>query len=212
MTTITINGVTYNLVALPTSIAPVELTFGMTDAVAMVPSPYVPGQFQTQAWPGADMWDMTVTMPPLSDALAAEWEGFLAELRGMQNCFQMGDPRRKTPLGRGLGTPQVATGNTVSSTNLITGNWTPSIARLLLRGDLIQVGYRLHKVCETVASDAFGGCTIPIWPSLREVVATGTSVILNNPQGLWRLAENRRQSGASKLRAGSMSFRCVECR
>lgn len=212
MTTITINGVTYNLVGMPRSISPVEVEFGMTDAIATVQSPYVPGQFQLQQWPGADLWDMTVTMPPLSDAIAADWEGFLAELRGMLNVFQMGDPRRKVPLGPALGVPVCSAGNVASSTNLLTGGWTASIARILKRGDMLQLGYRLHKVCETVSSDASGLCTIPVWPSLREAPTVGQTVILHNPVGLWRLADNRRQSQASKLRLGSMSFRAIEAR
>ena len=212
MTTITIGSITYNLVALPHSIAPVEVEFGMTDAIAVVQSPYAPGQFQTQQWPGADLWDMTVTMPPLSDAIAADWEGFLAELRGMLNVFQMGDPRRKTPLGPALGVPVCSAGNLTSATSLITGGWAPSTARILKRGDMLQVGYRLHKVCENVSSDGSGNCTIPIWPSLREGPPTSTPVILHNPVGLWRLADNRRQSQASKLRLGSLSFRAIEAR
>lgn len=212
MTTITINGVTYNLVALPTCIAPVEVELGMSDAIATTQSPYVPGQFQTQQWPGADLWDMTVTMPPLSDANAADWEGFLAELRGMLNVFQMGDPRRKHPLGPALGVPLCASGNLTSSTNLLTGGWAVSTSRILKRGDMLQVGYRLHRVCETVSSDGSGNCTIPVWPSLREVPTIGDPVILNNPVGLWRLADNRRNSQASKLRFGSLSFRAIEAR
>src|ERR1700728_2507788 len=105
MESITVGGNSYNLVPLPTCIAPSEVTLGMTDSIATVVSPYVPSQIQTQRWPGADWWDIQVMLPPLKDAFAADWEGFLGELQGMLNVFQIGDPRRVSPLGAAQGVP-----------------------------------------------------------------------------------------------------------
>jgi hypothetical protein len=212
MTSITIPSGTYNLVSLPTSPGPAEITLGMTDAIATVDSPYVPSQSQTQQWPGADGWDAQWTLPPLSDAQAADWEGFLAELRGKLNVFQIGDPRRKHPLGVAGGVPVVGSGNTINSASLVTAGWHASVARILLRGDMLQVGYRLYRVTETVSSDGSGNCTIPVWPVLREAHAGGTSIVLNAPVGLFRLSDNRRQSIASKQRLTSVNFKATEVR
>lgn len=212
MTSITIGSNTYNLVPLPTCPGPTEVVLGMSDAVATVASPYVPAQTQTQAWPGADGWDVQWTLPPLTDAQAADWEGFLAELQGKLNVFQLGDPRRLHPLGTGNGTPVTGLGNVVSTNQLTTSGWVPNVARILHRGDMFQVGYRLHRITETVSSDSSGNCTLPIWPSLREIPTIDAPIILNKPVGLFRLADNRRQSIASKMRLGSIDFKAVEVR
>jgi hypothetical protein len=212
MTSITLGTNTYGLVLLPTCVAPSDIAIGMSDAVAVISSPYAPAQVQTQAWPGADAWDLQITLPPLSNANAADWEGFLAELRGALNVFQAGDPRRTKPLGVARGVPVAAAGNTALSTSLLTTGWTPNIQRLLMRGDMLQVGYRLHRVCETVVSDGSGNCTIPVWPVLREVPAGSAPIILKNPIGVFRLAQNRRESNASRQRLTAISFRAAEVR
>lgn len=212
MTSITLGGNTYNLIPLPACKGPSDISLGMSDGVAAVPSPFVPSQMQTQAWAGADAWDMQVTLPPLTNAQAADWEGFLAELRGQLNVFQIGDPRRKSPLGSAPGVPVAAGGNTAFSVSLLTTGWTHSAARILLRGDMLQVGYRLHRVCETVNSDVSGNCTIPVWPALREVPASSAPIILHKPVGVFRLARNRRESQASRDRLTSLSFQAVEAR
>jgi hypothetical protein len=59
---------------------------------------------------------------------------------------------------------------------------------VLLAGDYIQVGVRLHRVLDTVNADGLGKATIAIWPSLREVPSG--AVITNHAVGLFRLASN----------------------
>jgi hypothetical protein len=189
------------------------MSLGMNDAVATVSSPYVPAQTQAQAWPGADAWDATVSMPPLTNAQAAEWEGFLASLRGMLNVFQIGDPRRQTPLGNAQGSAPVLTGtNNAMATSITTAGWKPNTARCLLRGDLFQIGYHLYRTCEQISADPGGLATILIWPSLRESPAAGAPLILSKPLGLWRLADNRREAQFSPMRLTTMSFKLAEVR
>jgi hypothetical protein len=215
MTTITIGSNSYNLCAIPSSVRFAEIELGMSDAVAQVESPFTLIQ-QVQPWPGADRWDATVTLPPLSRAQAWAWEGFLAELQGRANVFQLGDPRAVDgPLGGAAGTPLVSTSgsaNLPATTQLVTRGWTASTSRLLLRGDEFQIGYRLHRVCEQVNSDSSGDATLTIWPSLRETPADATPLVLNAPQGLFRLAANRRVIHSSPTRLTSISFQCVEVR
>jgi hypothetical protein len=217
MQTIVVQGHTFNLVTLPTSPAPVSIEIGMNDASTANASPFTRVE-QTQYWPGGDFWDATVTLPPMSRAAAAPWEAALAELRGRANVFMLGDPRAKGPIDKTIlrGVPLVdsrVTGNNVAmATQLVTKGWAPSIGRLLLAGDLMQIGYRLYKVCETVASDATGAATIQIWPSLREWIPDGQAINLSNPQGLFRLASNRRTVQASITRLTTLSLPCVEAR
>ena len=71
----------------------------MNDSVAVVPSPYVPSQVQTQAWPGADAWSLEFTLPKMNVQTTAPWRQAMAELRGMQNVFQIGDHYATAPQG-----------------------------------------------------------------------------------------------------------------
>jgi hypothetical protein len=226
--TITLGSNTYTLVSLPTSPGLAQLDVTMSDAVAVVSSPFVPGQTQTQVWPGADAWSMTITLPKMARALAARWRGFMAELRGMSNVFQIGDPYCTSPLGSGNAPVNLGNGsggsstgpvcvtsgtnNLAMSTLLYTGGWIPSINGQLLAGDYIQIGYRLYQVCEAVNSDSSGNATISIWPSLRETPANGAALILNNTKGVFRLARNQRTWHNDMTGLMSVSFQIVEVR
>ena len=187
---------TVNLVAFPAYPGFADVTFDATDSVAVVQSPFS-GMAQTQTWPGADAWSAKATLPPLTKTESAQWVAFMLELRGMSNAVMIGDPLCLTPQGRPLGAPVANTNggtghNAAGTTTLYTRGWTPSRFRLLLPGDALQVGYRLHRVLDQVNSDVNGDAAINVWPSLREVPADGQAIILNNPQGLFRLANNKR--------------------
>jgi hypothetical protein len=213
MQAITIGNNTYNLVTLPSSPGAAEMSLCMSDAIAVVQSPYVPAQMQAQAWPGADAWDGAVILPPLSNDQAAEWEGFLAELRGQLNVFQLGDPRRQQPRGNAQGSaPKMSGTDIATATQITTTGWKANNFRVLLRGDLFQVGYHLYRTCEQVNADASGHATISIWPSLRESSAAGAPLVLASPVGVWRLADNRRESQFSPMRLTTMSFKILEVR
>jgi hypothetical protein len=223
-----LGGKTYQCVSMPTSPGLSQVGVDMVDAVAVVSSPFVPGQSQTQAWPGADLWTMTITLPKLTAAQAAAWRGFIAELRGMQNIFQLGDPFGTAPRGVALGAPVATTVdptlNLASAITLATAGWTPNINGQLKAGDYISLlscpslgspgvnSYRLHQVCEDVNSDANGDATITIWPSLREAPPSGLPLILRNTTGTFRLAQNRRGWQNDFGRLSSISLKCVEAR
>ena len=212
---ITVGSNTYTLIPLPTYPGLSEISLTMNDSVAVVPSPYVPSQVQTQAWPGADAWSLEFTLPKMNVQTAAPWRGFMAELRGMQNVFQIGDPYATAPQGSAPGTPTVATSgsnNLPMSTSLYTAGWTPSRTNILLPGDYIQLGYHLHVCCEAANSDSGGLSTISIWPSLRESPANGYFPILWNAKGLFRLAQNSRTWHNDFARLMSVSFKAMEVR
>jgi len=215
--TITIGANTYTLIALPTNVGPRQMSITMQDAIAMVGSPYVPGNFQTQRWPGADAWGAEITLPRMFRSQAGVWRGFLAELRGVLNVFQIGDPLGATPQGAATGAPVCDTVfgggvNQATSTVLYTRGWTASVSNQLMADDYIQIGYRLYKVCENCNSDSAGRIQIPIWPSLRESPADGGVLTLNNTVGLFRLTNNQRASHADETRLTDMSFKCIEVR
>jgi hypothetical protein len=59
-------------------------------------------------------------------------------------------------------------------------------------------------------SNGGGGASIDIFPSLREAPTAGAPVILINPQGSFRLADNRRSAPAKKTKTFSLSLKCRE--
>lgn len=212
---ITLGTNTYTLIPMPTSPGLSEIEVTMNDDVSVVSSPFVPSQTQTQSWPGADSWSMTITLPKMNRGMSAPWRGFMAELRGMQNVFQIGDPLAKNPLGLAMGTPLcngTGTQNSTFAQTLYTNGWSPSITNQLIPGDYIQVGLRLYQVCEYCSSDNNGNIAIPIWPSLREAPANGTPIITNNTVGVFRLAQNLRTWHNDYNRLMSVSFKIQEVR
>lgn len=215
--TITVGGNPVNLVAMPAFPGLRSVDFTISDAVGIVTSPFT-GQVQTMQWPGADMLKGTFTLPSLEPQNAQQWIAFLMQLRGMSYAFQIGDPLYKQPAGTPEGIPVSSaeapgsTGNTAMSQVLGTTGWTPSVAGLLLPGDYIQIGFRLYRCLDTVTSDSSGNASFQIWPSLRETVTDGTTIVTENTQGLFRLAMNDRKYSFDITRLTKMSFQFMEYR
>jgi hypothetical protein len=212
---ITVGTNSYNLIPLPTFPGVSQISLTMEDSVAVVQSPFVPSQVQTQTWPGADKWSLEFTLPKMSRQTAAPWRGFMGGLIGMQNVFQMGDPYCATPLGAANGAPVCdSTGvtNLICSNTLITSGWRPNTYVQLLVGDYLQIGYHLYQACANANSDSSGNAPISIWPSLRESPANGTAITLINTVGLWRLASNTRVWHNDFTRLAQISFKAAEVR
>lgn len=213
--TITVGGQSVILVALPTSPGLRAVEFTDFDAVSIVASPYT-GQTQAQTWPGGDYWTGTATLPPLAQDDADNWIAFLRELRGQANAFQLGYTPKATPRGTPSGTPVINNslngGNLPMSQALGTSGWTASTNNLLLPGDYIQIGYRLHMVLDPVDSDSSGDATLAIWPSLRETPTNSGTVITSNTVGLWRLSTNQRKWSYDVDQLAAISFQIQEYR
>lgn len=200
-----------SIIALPNHPAPKSIELGMNDTNAMSRSPFT-ASTQVQAWPGADWWDATIALPQMAATDAAVWSAFLAECRGILNVFYLSDPTYTGPKGTVKGSPVVSGVNNAMATTLNTKGWTPNSFRLLLPGDYLQLGNRLHRVLEQVNSDANGDATVSIWPSIREVSTDGQAIILNKPAGLFRLAENRRSVLTDETRLSGISLKAIEAR
>jgi hypothetical protein len=209
--TITVGDNSVNLVAMPLHPGLRSVEFTIKDTVAVSTSIFT-GQTQVQQWPGADMLSGTFTLPLMSRANAANWIAFLMQLRGMSYAFQLADPFGSTPLGNPLGTPVATTANAAMSQVLVTSGWQASTTGLLLPGDYIQIGYRLHRVLDTVDSDSSGNATFSIWPSLREAIGTATSIVTTGTKGLFRLSNNSRKFSFDVTRLTTMSFQFQEWR
>ena len=207
---ISLDGNTVSVVSLPASAGQLEsIDWNFTTAVSTVTSVFT-GQVQTQIWPGADTWSGTATLPPLTQSQADAWISALMQMQGMSNAFQLGDPLKTAPRGSALGNP-VADGSmtmVAGGQTLYTTGWNTLQTGLLLPGDYLQIGFRLHRVLDEVISDNNGKAPINIWPSLREVPVNGEPLVLNSPVGLFRLANNKGtwSSGVDSLTHLSFQF------
>jgi hypothetical protein len=222
MQTITVGGKTFTLVSMPAYPGFSDIALSLVDSVAVVQSPYIPSQSQTQQWPGSDAWVAQIALPPMDRNTTGAWRAWLGECHGAANVFQLGDqsaPRVRDfahpTLTRSIPLVDGAVGNNlVSSYVLFTKGWNPTTFRLMLPGDYLQIGYRLYMVAGQAAinSDSTGKAQIPVYPSLREVPPDGTPLILFNPVGLFRLASNKRDWHTAVTRFTTLSFKCVEAR
>jgi hypothetical protein len=215
ISTITLDGNTVTLVALPSCPAPKMVEPWINDSVAMITSPFT-GKTQRQGSTGADLGGMMVTYPPMYEATAAPILAWMAQMRGMARAVQMTPPEYTVCAGSPAGTPvvdsSVVTNNVAASTTLVTRGWKASTRGLLLPWDLIQVGYGLYRVLDMVNSDADGKASFEIFPSLRWLTADATPIIIANPKGLYGLGQNKRNYSVGLRRIVSLSFPLVEYR
>lgn len=178
------------IIAMPALPVIRSLEFEASDMVGANRSPFT-GQTQMQDWLAAELKG-TVTLPPMAAALSKSWIAFFLSLRGQANVFQLGNPRWTAPAGSGSGTP-IVNGADQTGFTLETSGWAAGASGVLLPGDPFQVGYRLHFVTEQANADGSGDALLRIWPNLRESPANSAPLILNLPQGIWRLDSNERR-------------------
>ena len=210
--TITINGSPVTLVELPAypGIRTVDFTINETSAVS---KGVFTGQTQTHPFPGADWLSGAFSLPQLTQDQADIWIAALMQLRGMRNAFMLGDPLRPRPRGT-IHTAPVAdgAGNVAMSSSISVRGLEASKYGVLLPGDYVQIGYRLHRVLDRINTDATGKAVIPIFPTLRETVADGTVLNLNNPKGLFRLSQNANKWSSDYTRTSAISVNFTEYR
>ena len=174
--------------------APASIEYRGTSIVGSTKGPFNAIQ-QRFNW-RQGVWAWSVSYPPIRERHWPDWEGFLFACNGISGVFQIGDPRRQSPRGSVAGSP-VVFGENQTGYNLVTSAWTPNANGVLLRGDYIQIGYRLHVVTAAVNAGSDGTATIPIWPPIRETPNGGGGsppvydpVITSNTKGLWRMSSN----------------------
>jgi len=214
LSNITIGGNSVTVVSLPTAPGFRSVEFDINESVGTVKSIFT-GQVQAQRWSGADYWSGTVTLPSLTQIQADAWIAALMQCGGMSNAFLIGDPAKAFPRGSGGSQTPTTDGSftdAIASPTLHTQGWTPSTNGLLLPGDYIQIGYRLHRVLEQVNSDTNGKAVLTIWPTIREAPVASTTVILTHPQGLFRLRQNTTKWSTDYTRLTSLSFPILEHR
>ncbi len=165
------------------------------DTVAAARSPFSQQQ-QLHNW-GASILRASLSYPFMTKLYARPWVAFLMSLQGISNVFLFGDPLNQGPANG------AASGGTVTGGGQ-TGYILNTSSSGLTAGDWIQLGIRLYMVTSV------SGGTLGIWPQIRESPADGTTVIITNTQGLFRLTKNDRKYDVSNQRVYSITFEIEE--
>lgn len=158
-------------------------------------------------------WTATLSLPPLSRELAAEWQVFLTQLHGRKGTFLMPEPDSKTPRGSVTNTIQVNGAHAVGAFDITIFNGDAS-TNLLKKGDFIQLGSaataKLYMVTADTAADVNGAATIPIEPSLKTALSGNETVVYTNPMGVFRLSQNEISWNANEVSIYGISFAVEE--
>jgi len=162
--------------AFPTATGVAKVTMRAVNVVGFSESPFSLAQ-QTVRHSG-QRWGARIELPLMRQADAKTWRAFLLSLKGQWGTFLMGEPGYVGPAGGATsGTVTGAAGAEAVTVSLSGGSLNP--------GDRFQLGSgssaRLYEVLQVV------GSTADIFPALR-AAASGASMTLSSPQGVWRLA------------------------
>lgn len=187
----------------PSAPGPRSIEWTPRTVVGMTQSPFT-GQQQVFAWPG-QWFEVTVTLPPMLDAVAGAWQAFLLALNGREGTFYLGDSVRKTALGAVTGTLTVDAGAVANTTTLPISGATGSFAV----GDWLQVGTaansRLHRVVKVNSSTS-----VELFPRLRTAYTAGTAIDYTAPVGLFRLAGPVPWAYDAAKMCGGLTFSAME--
>jgi len=203
--------------AIPGTIFPSEADLKQFDGVAEFISPFT-GQEEEQSFLDQH-WELDLTWPEMTWAQFAPLQAWTGALHGKSGTFVWGPPLATSPLGLGTaaGAPTCVGTDLVGSNILTLQGWTPSTAGVLLPGDFLslfnaETGYRLYQYIGIIplSSDGGGNTSVAIFPSLRDLPVAGQAIILTNPLGTFRLAENRRSAPAKKTKTFTLSLKCRE--
>lgn len=176
------------------------------------------GKRQVQPWAG-QWWEVDVDLPPMKRPDAEAWVAFLTALNGVEGTFLLGDSANRLPRDGGFSTGGVGYGGLVrgggqTGTDLQTDGWQINRTNIMSAGDWLQLGTganaRLHKVLQGANSNASGEATLLIWPALRTSPADNSAVVVQNPVGLFALADNAQEWSIDEARIYGLSFSAVE--
>jgi hypothetical protein len=190
----TFNGWTiYTLPSVPAVPKAVEWQFN--DKVGQAPAEFT---FQKQIFPwGQGIIKASLSYQLLTNAQMPPWSAFLASLQGTAGVFLFGDPMNTGPQNGG------ATAGTVTGSGQA-GNTLVTSSSGLLPGDWFSLGVRLYMVTSV------SGGVLGIWPNIRESPAGGTSLVITNTQGLFRLQKNVRGYSVNTSKLYALTFEIEE--
>ena len=116
----------------PTSVKYASISMQYNNIAAQGASIYTGEQYVSDL--GGKFWMADVTLPPMRDPAAGEWQGFFAKLNGIVGTFRLPFYQRTAPRGIATGTP-VVDGASQTGITLNTRGWTASQTGIMKSGD-----------------------------------------------------------------------------
>jgi hypothetical protein len=139
-----------------------------------------------------DRWVGTATFTNRGGLDARKLAAFVAALGGPSGRFTMSPPEMQQ-----LGTRQgvgIVNGSGQVGRTLATSGWSINQPILLEVGDYIEVNNELKMITERIASDGDGNATLVFTPPLRRSPANAASIEVDEPRGLFYLADDNQAS------------------
>lgn len=204
---------TYPL-TMPTSPAFTDTKFSLQRQVGINSSPFT-GNQQVYEHSMA-LWKAVVTLPPMKRDQAGQWHSFFMKLHGIRGTFLLGDQDGKNPLGAisTSATVTINTGQSIGDYQVALTGVGASVSNVFKEGDYIQIGTganaKLHMIVANANSDGSGNVTVNVEPSLKVAHTQGTSVVITNTKGLFRMDNNELGWSANRVSVYGLSFSCTE--
>lgn len=178
-------------ITFPTTFGVSDFNIGIVHAVGSAESIFTYEE-QVQVHQG-EKWDISFSINLLSRDNAEEYNTFILKLRGKTGTFLFTPPGQETTRGTFTGTLQVS-GSNQTGEELVVQGLGASATNELKQGDFIQLGTgassRLHKILDTPTSNGSGLATLNIAPKIVTAPSNGSTVVYENPQGLFRSKVN----------------------
>jgi hypothetical protein len=176
-----------------------KMNMRIVNSTAVQESPYTYNQKVNHF--GGARWEAEVTLRPLTHTEAQQFKGFFASLKGRLGTFMLGNPL------------DVAGSNDVVSATATasTGDETIDISVsgfTYEAGQTFQFGNHLYMAF--ISRQAGSHTDVAITPPLRQNLAIGTTAVVDEPKGKWRLASNAFEFDIDKAGMYSFTFSCVE--
>ena len=182
-------------------------------AIAVSESPFTGAQ-QVHEYDYA-LWQAVMTLPPQKRSTAADWTAFFLKLHGRAGTFLMGDPDAKLPQGSITGGVSVRGDYSVGAHELELQTSVLSGTDVFKVGDYIQIdeggSSKLHMIVETTGlTDGNGVISVDVEPYLKVSIPSGTTVIYENPKGLFRMDNSALGWDADYVSRYGFTFSCTE--
>lgn len=174
-------------------VSPSQMQLDLLTNTAMFQDPFT-GHIQTVGRTG-NRWQITMQFTGLSGSRKAQFQAFIAKMRGQENRFFTKNHGYNGPRGTGAGPNPRTTVAGQTGTTLLTEGWSAS-QTVLREGDFFQIGNELKIVTDDVTSNGSGNATINFFPELRSSPTAQESLDLSDPTGQFILVGN--QSGWSE--------------
>lgn len=190
-----------------------KITIGFESKVGVSRSPYTSSS-QVFEWPG-EYLTASVELQPMPAPVARAWVALLAALRGQSGTFLLGDTSQISPQGSGAGSPLALNTTPGGSKTFATKGWPLNAVNVLRAGDWLQVGtgltQRLYMNLFDASADAGGGTILNLFPRVRpEGIANNTPIVLQSPQGVFRLTSNSQKFSVDSAMTYGISFDAME--